>query len=102
MATLKPAGEDRAATLPEPLGRYRSSRVTIYYTMSSGVSDTGTITYMDDRWVELTKNNNERLLIPINAIRIIKALEDRSLVGVGDENVLLRPAEEQGVKAIEE
>ena len=99
MATLEPAGEERASTMPEHLWRYRSIRVTIYYLMNSGISDTGTITYMDDRWVELTKNNNERLLIPINAIRLIKALE--ALSPEGDENVLLRPAEEQIVKAIE-
>ena len=99
MATLEPTGEDRASSLPEHLWRYRSIRVTIYYMTSSSISDTGTITYMDERWVELTKGNNERLLIPINAIRLIKALE--ALSPEADENVLLRPAEEQIVKAME-
>ena len=99
MATPEPNGEDRSPITPEHLGRYRSIRVAIYYLIQSNISDTGTITYMDDSWVELTKNNNERLLIPINAIRLIKALEP--LRPEGDENILLRPVEEQVVKAIE-
>ncbi|HZT42163.1 MAG TPA: hypothetical protein VFA07_08230 [Chthonomonadaceae bacterium] len=97
MATPDPAGEDRASPVSEHLRRYRSIRVAIYYLIQSNISDTGTITYMDDQWVELTKNNNERLLIPINAIRLIKALEP--LGSEGDRNILLRPVEEQIVKA---
>lgn len=97
MATLEPAGKDRASPLSEHLWRYQSIRVSVYYLNQSNISDTGTITYMDDLWVELTKNNKERLLIPINAIRLIKALEE--LCSEGDEKILLRPVEEQIAKA---
>ena len=97
MATREPADQDRASPLSEHLWRYRSIRVAIYYLIQSNISDTGTITYMDERWVELTKSNNERLLIPINAIRIIKALEE--LRSEGEEKILLRPVEEPIAKA---
>lgn len=69
---------------------YQSARVTIYYAIQT-YSDTGTITYMDGSWVELTKDNGERLLVPALAIRVIKLLEAPKREG--DAAILLRPAE---------
>lgn len=73
------------------LWRYRAVRVTIYYASQTSYNDTGKITYMDNHWVELTKENEERLLIPVTSIRLIKALE--KLAPEGDAAALLRPAE---------
>jgi hypothetical protein len=71
---------------------YQSARVTIHYATQT-YNDTGTITYMDDNWIELTKDNGERLLVPVIAIRIIKLLEAPKLEG--EAAILLRPAEGQ-------
>ncbi len=77
-------------TLTPILMSYLHARVTIYY-REAGYSDTGHITYFDREWLELTKPNGERLLMPRSAIRIIKMLE----TGVIDSDamMLLRPAE---------
>jgi hypothetical protein len=71
--------------------RYQNARVVVHYNNQSGFNDTGTITYLDDRWVELTKDNGERLLIPVGSIRILKWVEtSRSNEEAGS---LLRPVE---------
>lgn len=70
------------------VAQYLNARVTIYYNNNSGVSDSGTLTYLDWVWVELTKDNKERLLIPHQAIRIIKLLEAGD--AESDAAVLLR------------
>lgn len=80
-------------SLPSPLAAYRSAKVTIHYNQQSGYSDTGTITYMDEHWVELTKDSGERLLLPVLAIRLIKLLEP--VKQDSDANILLRPADSQ-------
>jgi hypothetical protein len=77
---------------PPRLQQYLNGRVTIYYnTYSAGYQDSGVLTLMDETWVELTKDNQERLLIPIVAIRIIKLLEPAQLED--ESTVLLRPFE---------
>ncbi|GEM_PF-2629030 len=55
------------------LADYLSAMVTIYYTVS--YTDNGRLTYLDASWIELTKDNGERLLIPLTAVRLIKLLE---------------------------
>ncbi len=74
---------------PPALGHYRNARVTIHY--NSGVSDTGVLTYLDRSWAELLKDNGERLLIPLQAIRILKLV--KAAETSGDANMLLRAAE---------
>ena len=60
--------------LPSQLAaRYQGARVTVYY--NNGVSDTGWVSYFETHWLEVVKDNNERLLIPLSAIRLIKLLE---------------------------
>lgn len=77
---------------PSRLRQYLNARVTIHYnTYSSGYQDSGTLTLMDETWVELTKDNQERLLIPIVSIRIIKLLAPSE--PEDDSTVLLRPFE---------
>ena len=53
--------------------RYQNARVTVYYL--SGVTDTGWISHIETHWIELVKDTNERLLIPMSALRLIKLLE---------------------------
>lgn len=61
-------------SLPSQLAaRYQGARVTVYY--HNGVSDTGWVSYFETHWLEVVKDNNERLLIPMSAIRLIKLLE---------------------------
>lgn len=74
---------------PPALGHYRNARVTIHY--NTGVSDTGLLTYLDRSWAELLKDNGERLLIPLQAIRILKMV--KAAETSGDANILLRAAE---------
>ncbi|HLJ54989.1 MAG TPA: hypothetical protein VKT77_08100, partial [Chthonomonadaceae bacterium] len=57
-------------------GHYVNARVTVQYGGGAvGMSDTGTLTYLDGVWAELTKDKGERLLIPIGSIRHIKLLD---------------------------
>jgi hypothetical protein len=72
--------------------QYRNARVTVHYNAStSGYQDTGILSFMDETWVELTKDSKERLLIPVVSIRIIKLLEPSQ--PEGDATILLRPFE---------
>ena len=72
--------------------QYLSARVTVQYGGSAlGMSDTGTVTYMDNVWVEVTKERGERLLIPVVSIRHIKLLDAPKLKG--DATTLLRPVD---------
>ena len=71
------------------LHEYFGTLVTLYYNPST-YSDNGRVTYLDDAWVELTKDNGERLLVPTASIRLIKMLETQKPT---DANILLRPAE---------
>lgn len=71
------------------LSHYLSARVNIHY--ENSYSDQGTVTYLDNHWVELTKDNGERLLIPTSAIRIIKLMEPARREA--DADMLLRPYE---------
>lgn len=72
------------------LRAYYHAKVTIYY-REAGYQDTGKITYVDATWVELTKQNGERFLIPHSGIRIIKMLEPAK--PTGEAAYLLRPVE---------
>lgn len=80
---------DAREELPPALARYRHARVTIHYT--NAVSDTGTLTYLDRSWAELLKDNGERLLIPLQAIRILKLV--KAAETSEDANMLLRAAD---------
>ena len=72
--------------------QYENANVTIYYNSTTSYSDTGKIGYMDATWIELIKGN-DRFLIPIVAIRLIKLLEAPPGQRGGD--ILLRPAQSQ-------
>lgn len=98
-----PAGsvslETRAApTLPPQLVQYVNARVTVHYNNAQGYSDTGRLTYIDAVWIELTKDNRERLLIPVDSIRLMKLLEPAQREG--DAGILLRPAENNDRKQL--
>lgn len=75
------------------LEKYREYEIEIHYlTDNSMYSDRGHLTDFSSQWVEITKNrsrrNEEILVIPHSAIRIIKILSapERSA------HTLLRPA----------
>lgn len=72
------------------LRAYFHAQVTVYY-REAGYSDVGRITYIDGSWVELTKKNGERFLIPHSGIRIIKMAEVAK--PEGEAAYLLRPVE---------
>ena len=91
---METENEDRVARetsdeLPPALAHYRKARVAIHY--STGVSDTGMLTYLDRSWAELLKDNGERLLIPLASIRILKLM--KAAETSGDANMLLRASE---------
>ncbi len=74
------------------LQRYLKAQVTLYYhPAGGGISDTGHISYIDNFWLELTKDNGDVLLVPINSLRIVKVLQPNKLPG--DAGILLRAAE---------
>ena len=77
---------------PTRIGQYMNARVTVSYGgQAVGFSDTGSLTYMDDVWVEVTKEKGERLLIPIVSIRHIKLIDPPSLAG--ESGSLLRASD---------
>ena len=71
------------------LQHYLNARVMVYYNSQSSYTDSGRLTYMDPQWLELTKDNGERLLIPTVAVRILKLLEP--IRQTDDAGTLLRP-----------
>lgn len=74
------------------IGQYQNARVTVQYGGAAlGMSDTGTVTYMDDVWVEVTKERGQRLLIPVASICHIKLLDAPK--PKGDATTLLRPVD---------
>jgi len=84
----------------ERLAQYLDARVTVQYGGNAlGFSDTGTLSYMDAVWVEVTKDNRERLLIPVVSIRHIKLLDAAKLTG--DSGTLLRASAQKGQDALE-
>ena len=78
--------------ISEVLSRYTSAKVIILYHTNTGYTDTGMISYIDDKWIELVKEKGDRMLIPVSGVRIIKFAEvvkqDR------ESSTLLRPSEE--------
>ncbi len=72
------------------LADYFGALVTLYYNVS-GYSDNGRITHIEEHWIELTKDNAERLLIPVNSVRLIKLLEHPKRDP--DAEILLRPVD---------
>ena len=78
--------------LSDLMRRYTSAKVVIHYHYNTGHIDTGMISYIDDKWIELVKEKGDRMLIPVSAVRIIKFAEvvkqDR------ESSTLLRPSEE--------
>lgn len=80
-----------AASNPTRLSQYHGAQVSIYYNNQSGYVDTGQLTYMDEHFVELTKESGERLLVPIYSIRLIKLI--KAPVAQDDSTILLRPAD---------
>ena len=72
--------------------QYMNARVTVSYGgQAVGFTDTGSLTYMDDVWVEITKEKGERLLVPIVSIRHIKLIDPPSLAG--ESGSLLRASD---------
>jgi len=76
---------------PGRLQEYLNARVMVYYNSQSSYSDSGRLTYLDPSWLELTKENGERLLVPATAVRIIKMVEPARQTD--DAGTLLRPVE---------
>ncbi len=74
---------------PSRLQQYLNARVMVYYNSQSSYTDSGRVTYLDTSWLELTKENGERLLIPTTAVRLVKMLEPIRLPD--DAGTLLRP-----------
>lgn len=89
-------GEEEAVTEargagPNRLQQYLDARIMVYYNSQSSYTDTGRVTYLDTHWLELTKDNGERLLMPTAAVRILKMLEP--IRQSDDASMLLRPLE---------
>lgn len=82
MATEQEQRESRLAD-------YFGAMVTVYYTVS--YTDNGRLTYLDASWIELTKDNGERLLIPLTAVRLVKLMEPPKRNP--DAEILLRPVD---------
>lgn len=82
-----PSGESAAG--PSRLQQYLNARIMVYYNSQSSYTDTGRVTYLDAHWLELTKDNGERLLMPTVAVRILKMLEP--IQQKDDAGTLLRP-----------
>ena len=71
--------------------RYLNCEVEVHYkTDNSQFRDRGTILECDGAWFVLQKPASEILLVPIDAVRIIKPLGPAK----GQNSVLLRPAPE--------
>ena len=71
------------------LQQYINARVMVYYNSQSSYTDSGRVSYLDTHWLELTKDNGERLLMPTAAVRILKMLEP--IRSTEDSDMLLRP-----------
>ncbi len=85
------AGANPAPSGPNRLQQYLNARVMVYYNSQSSYTDSGRVTYLDPYWLELTKENGERLLMPTIAVRIIKLLDP--VRQTDDAGTLLRPLE---------
>lgn len=70
------------------LEKYRDFEIEVFYLTDSGFRDRGRLIDLGDNWIELYKNNNETLLIPVSSIRMAKVL----VVPSHKQNRLLRPA----------
>ncbi len=86
-----PAAGQNAAPACLPM-RYAGARVTVHYINT--YSDTGHMVSADNYWLELLKDNGERLLVPVTSIRLMKLLDytDRSVQAA----TLLRPSGPEG------
>ena len=82
-----PSGDSAAG--PSRLQQYLNARIMVYYNSQSSYTDTGRVTYLDPHWLELTKDNGERLLMPTTAVRILKLLDP--IQQRDDAGMLLRP-----------
>lgn len=72
--------------------QYVNARVQIHYGgYAVAYRDTGIVTFMDNNWIELTKDRGERLLVPLCSVRIIQLLKSEKQ---SDATTLLRPAGE--------
>ena len=58
------------------LDQFKGQHVTVLtLSHSEERTDTGTLVQMGDDWLQLAKDNGEMLLVPYNAIRIVKLLD---------------------------
>jgi hypothetical protein len=90
--------EQRRAADAAP-GYYLNALVTVHYACGS-YSDTGRITFMSGDWIELTKESRERLLIPLQAIRIMKLVSAAD--AFRDAETLLRATDGPEPKELKE
>ena len=68
-------GSEESSAGPSRLQQYLNARVMVYYNSQSSYTDSGRVTYLDPSWMEVTKENGERLLIPTTAVRLVKMLD---------------------------
>jgi hypothetical protein len=78
---------------------YLNALVVVYYAYGT-YTDTGRISFMSGEWIELTKENRERLLIPLQAIRIIKLVSAGNITR--DAETLLRATDGPEPKELKE
>lgn len=76
---------------------YCGARVTLYYSGGGGISDTGRVLHIDNHWIELAKDSGERLLVPIQSLRIVKLVEAGADPAAA---TLLRAAEKEDLPVI--
>ena len=69
---------------------YLGAKVSIHYSPQSGVTDSGTVVYITNHWIELSKDKGERLLIPLAGVRLVKLIEPTP--NHKEATTLLRPS----------
>ena len=84
-----PADQHRIASDSVP-AHYLGAKVNVHYNLQSGLTDSGIIVFLNNHWIELSKDNGERLLIPIEAVRLVKLV--KASVTHEEATSLLRPS----------
>ena len=72
--SVNPADQQRIASDSVP-SHYFGAKVSVYYGPQSGLTDNGTVVFISNHWIELSKDKGERLLIPLAGVRLVKLLE---------------------------
>ena len=84
-----PADQHRIASDSVP-AHYLGAKVSVHYSPQSGLTDNGTVVFISNHWIELSKEKGERLLIPLAGVRLVKLIEPT--LNHKEATSLLRPS----------